>query len=76
MTEWAAAKLWGEDVVRLALAEAEPEAATPELVREAQSYADSPGALRSWALAQPWPRFCAVVRIISGVTLSEALDDD
>jgi hypothetical protein len=26
--------------------------------------------------AQPWARFCAIVRIISGTTLSETLDDE
>lgn len=76
MTRWAAVKLWGDEVVALALEEPEPDPVTAELVQEAQTYLGSPGALRSWALALPWPRFCAVVRIVSGTTLSEALDGD
>ncbi len=37
-----------------------------ELADEVEARADPPGALRAWALSQPWPRFCAIVRIISG----------
>jgi anti-sigma factor RsiW len=76
LTRWTADQLWGPEAVQKALAEPSPDPVTAELVREAQAYVDSPGALRSWALAQPWPRFCAVVRIISGTILSEVMDDE
>lgn len=58
--------LWGPEAVALALAEAEPDEATGDLAREVVRRADPPGAFAAWALAQPWPRFCAVVRIVSG----------
>ena len=76
MSEWAAFQLWGEEAVRAALAEVSPDSVTAELVRETQTYVDRPGVLRSWAVAQPWPRFCAIVRIISGTVLSETMEDD
>jgi hypothetical protein len=72
----AAEGLWGPDAVRAALAEPGPDPATPELIDEARAYVDNPGALRSWALAQPWPRFCAIVRVISGTILSETFENE
>ena len=74
MTMKSARTLWGADVVRRALAEPEPEPVTDELAAEVQRRADPPGAFRAWALALPWPRFCAVVRIVSGAVRREALD--
>jgi hypothetical protein len=62
--------------VQKALTEVSPDPVTADLLSEAKRYADNPGALRSWALAQPWPRFCTIVRIISGKALSETMDDD
>ena len=32
-------------------------------------------AFRAWALTQPWPRFCAIVRIVSGEALREELEE-
>lgn len=66
MSRWAAVELFGADAVERALADEHPEPVTAELAHEVERRADPPGALRAWALAQPWPRFCAVVRIISG----------
>jgi len=68
-----AAKLWGRAAVRKALAEAEHEPITDALVREVERRADPPGAFRAWSLAQPWPRFCAVVRIVTGVAQAELM---
>lgn len=76
MTRWAADQLWGSEAVQKALDEPAPDPVTAELLRETRAYADNPGVLRSWALAQPWPRFCAVVRIISGTILRETMGDD
>jgi anti-sigma factor RsiW len=76
VTRWTADQLWGAEAVQKALEEPVPDPVTAELVRQAQAYVENPGALRSWALAQPWPRFCTIVRIISGTVLSEVMDDD
>ncbi|WP_437961347.1 helix-turn-helix transcriptional regulator [Sorangium sp. So ce119] len=61
-----ACKIWGSAAVRHALAEPNPDPATRELCQKILKHADPPGAFRAWALAQPWPRFCAIVRIVSG----------
>jgi len=72
MSKNTAHELWGADVVRRALANPAPELTSAELVHEAQRWlAVSPGAFRTWSLAQPWPRFCAVVRIVSGTIRAE-----
>jgi hypothetical protein len=36
----------------------------------------STGCVRAWTLTQPWPRFWAIVRVVSGEALREELDDD
>ncbi|KYF79781.1 hypothetical protein BE20_10635 [Sorangium cellulosum] len=61
-----ACKIWGRAAVQHALAEPNPEPATRELCQKILKHADPPGAFRAWALAQPWPRFCTIVRIVSG----------
>jgi hypothetical protein len=78
MTRESADDLWGPDAVAHALAFAEPDPITVDLAREVERRAQSlpPGAFRAWALTQPWPRFCAIVRIVSGEALREELDDD
>ena len=71
----AAEAIFGADAVRAALDEENPEPVTSNLAAEVHRRANPPGALRAWALSQPWSRFCAVVRIISGVAKKELLDD-
>lgn len=66
MTRALADDLWGEAAVARALAESEPDAVTADLAAAVRAHLASPGALRAWALAQPWPRFCAVVHVVSG----------
>ncbi len=63
--------LWGPEVVKLALAEAEPASVTSELAAEIHRRANPPGAFRAWALALPWPMFCAVVRVVGGTIRRE-----
>jgi len=60
--------LFGERVVDNALAEPNPAPLSPELLRALRRAVESlgPGALRSWALAQPWPEFAAVIAVLSG----------
>jgi len=76
MTLRTAELLWGEEVVRLALAEPAPEPPTEALSAEVERHADPPGAFRAWALSQPWPRFCTIVRIVSGAYRRELLGDE
>jgi len=68
-------ELFGSEAVDKALAEPEPERVTRQLAQEIKRRADPPGAFRAWALAQPWPRFAAIVRVIAGVTRVELLDE-
>ena len=67
MTLKTAKALWGADVVARALAE-EGESLSPALVglvdRQARDSTDREFA--RWALELDWPRFVAVVRIVSG----------
>lgn len=66
MSRKTAEAIWGADVVASALSEANPAPITAALAREVEARADPPGAFRAWGLAQPWPRFCAIVRIVAG----------
>lgn len=78
MSRAAAEALWGADVVRRALDEASPEPASAPLARLVEAKADElrdDVALAQWALALPWPRFCAVVRIVTGETRKELLGE-
>lgn len=68
-----AVELFGEDAVRTALGEPNPDPVTAELAREVALRADPPGVFRAWALSQPWARFCAIVAIVSGQVRSEVL---
>jgi hypothetical protein len=70
----AAVELFGDEAVELALGEPDPEAVTGALVAEIGQRADPPGAFRAWALAQPWERFCAIVRVVAGETRKGLLD--
>lgn len=72
----AADALWGPEAVDRALREPHPERATRELADEIARRADPPGAFRAWALAQPWRRFCAIVRIVAGVERERLLQED
>jgi hypothetical protein len=77
MTRESADQLWGPDAVARALADEHPDPVTRELAQEIQRRAElPPGAFRAWALAQPWPRFCAIVRIVSGAVREEFGDGD
>ena len=68
-------ELFGAEAVDKALAQPSPDEVTRELAAEIRRRSNPPGAFRAWALAQPWPRFCAVVRVVAGVTRNELLDD-
>lgn len=61
-----AESIWGPEAVARAIAEPAPAVVDAALVRDIRAKADPPGLLRSWALALPWPRFCAVVLVVSG----------
>ena len=78
MTRESADELWGDEAVDHALRYEQPDPITIELAREIERRAARlpPGAFRAWSLTQPWPRFCAIVRIVSGEALREELDDD
>ena len=71
-----AVAVWGEEATRLALEESQPDPVTGELAVEVKTHADPPGAFRAWTLAQPWPRFCAIVRIVSGEVRREVEESD
>ncbi len=73
MTRETAGAVWGPEAVEHALAEPNPAPVTGELAAEVRRRADPPGAFRAWALAQSWPRFCAVVRIVSGAYREEVM---
>lgn len=68
--------IWGAEAVSKALAEPRPAPITADLTHEIQQHADPPGAFRAWALAQPWPRFCAIVRIVTSDASSSLLEED
>jgi hypothetical protein len=77
VTREAADGLWGAEAVERALADPDPEPITRELVHQCRERtALPPGAFRAWTLTQPWPRFCAIVRIVSGVAREEMLDEE
>lgn len=76
MSRGTADAIWGGEVVELALNEPAPESVTPELAGEVKRRADPPGAFRAWALTLPWPRFCAVVRLVAGETRKELLREE
>ena len=78
MTRETADEFWGAEAVELALADTAPDPVTQDLARDIVERVKTlpPGAFRAWALAQPWPKFCAIVRIVSGEARREELDDD
>ena len=81
MTREDAYEFWGREAVEHALDEESPDPITGELAQEIRARADElpPAAFRAWALAQSWPKFCAIIRIVSGVVREEfeqKLDDD
>ncbi len=71
-----AVALWGEGVVALALDDTSPEPMTAALARTVAdaSRANDDTGFAAWALALPWPRFCAVVRLCAGITRAELLE--
>lgn len=71
MTRATAHAIWGVEAVELALLETAHAEVTPELSAEVQRRRDPLGSFRAWALALPWPTFCAVVRIVAGVVREE-----
>jgi len=71
MTLDTAEAIWGAEAMRKALDEPNPDPVSAELAAEIRRRADPPGVLRAWALTLPWPRFCTVVRIVSGVEREE-----
>lgn len=73
MSRATAIDLWGAGAVAAALEEPEHELVSAELVSEVHRRADPPGAFRAWSLTLPWPRFCAVVRLVSGATRQSLL---
>lgn len=74
MTREDAVLLWGGEAVAAALA-ARPEPTTPALVADVRDHARAmtDREFSRWALALPWPRFCAVVHLVAGVTRAELL---
>ncbi|MBU0611289.1 MAG: hypothetical protein KKI08_25650 [Armatimonadetes bacterium] len=74
MTPADAVELWGAEVVSAALA-ARPDPMPDDLLAEVREHAArmTDSEFREWALTRPWPRFCAVVRLVSGVTRAELL---
>jgi len=73
MSRETADAIWGAEAVAVALREPASDEVTAELSAEIRRRADPPGAFRAWSLAQPWPRFCAIVRIVSGAALEEVM---
>jgi hypothetical protein len=65
--------IWGPEAVELALKEPNPDEMTATLVDEIVARIDPPGSFRAWSLAQPWPRFCAIVRVVSGALIDEVM---
>ncbi len=65
--------MFGAEAVERALADTAPDPVTPDLLDQIARMADPPGALRAWALAQPWARFCAIVRVISGAAAADLM---
>jgi hypothetical protein len=74
MTRADAEALWGVEAVGAALA-AHPDPMTSQLVDAVRVRAAdlTDAEFSSWALALPWPRFAAVVRLVAGVTRAELL---
>ncbi len=67
--------LWGAEATDRALLEPAPDTPTADLASDVGAHSDPPAAFRAWALAQPWARFCAIVRIVTGTTRKELLAD-
>jgi hypothetical protein len=67
--------MFGPDAVRRALAEPAPDPLTSDLLDRIDHLKDPPGALRAWALMQPWPRFCVIVRVVSGAAAADLLEE-
>ena len=76
MTRDTANAFWGADAVEHALRYDEHDPITDDLLAEVGRRARSlpSGAFRAWSLTQPWPKFCAIVRIVSGEALHDELE--
>jgi hypothetical protein len=68
--------LWGSEAVQSALDEPHPEPPNIELYQEVGARATDARTFARWALAQPWPRFCAVVRIVTGDTTHDLMNEE
>lgn len=70
--------LWGQEVVLHALREPESEPLTKCLVREVAEQARvlNDSSFAHWGLSLPWPRFCAVVRLLTGHAWSEVQEGE
>lgn len=68
MTMQSVGALFGADAVKLALAEPDYADIDGELLAKLErlNASGGPGFVRSWALSEPWPVFCAIVRVLSG----------
>ena len=73
MSRETADALWGAEAVDLALKEPNPDEVTPELIAKIRAHLEPLGAFRAWALAQSWPRYCAIVRAVSGALIDEVM---
>lgn len=76
MTRETADALWGPDAVAHALREPDPEPVTDALLDEIDEHRHMPpGDFARWALSLPWPRFCALVRVVSGAERERLLEE-
>ena len=66
-------ELWGQDAVEHALAEPNPAPYSEryDLFVHDRAAELPPAAFRLWALSQPWPEFCLIVRIVCGMARDE-----
>ena len=71
----AAEGLWDRELVTRALAYARPDPLTSDLVDLVRArLADlTDREFSAWASALPWPRFCTVVHVVTGVSQAELM---
>lgn len=76
MTLGSAVGLWGSEAVHRALDEPHPEPLSVELATEVRARAMDAPAFARWALTLSWPRFCTVVRIVTGDATQNLMEED